>query len=137
MHLLGSLDDLSVEELIEQTNDEDKYLVETFLKKLEELVDRYIDIRREELGDPELKYSLETIRVDGNSLTVKYSKWGGCSCSSNCGYEYTEYDIGMFYLFLPEEEIRKLFSAEKERQEKEQAEKMLLEQLKKKYEESR
>ena len=37
MHLLGSLDDLSAEELIEQTNDEDKYVVEVFLKKLEKL----------------------------------------------------------------------------------------------------
>lgn len=157
MHLLGALDDLSVEELLERTNDEDKYLVETFLEKLEELVDRYIDIRREELGSPELKYSLENIVFTSDKiLTAVYSYNGGCRCSSNCGYEYDEYEIKVRNLFLPKEEIEKLFSAEKgkrlerqlqqiktqiekeekERQEKEASEKILLEQLKKKYEES-
>lgn len=156
MHLLGSLDDLSVEELIEQTNDEDKYVVEVFLKKLEKLTDRYIDIRREELGSPGLEYSLENIVFNNNgTLTAKYSSNGKCMCSSNCDYEYDDYDIGIQDLFLPEEKIREIFSAEKkkilerqiqqiktqiekeekERQEKEAAEKMLLEQLKQKYEE--
>ena len=88
MHLLGSLDDLSAEELIEQTIDEDKYVVEVFLKKLEKLIDRYIDIRREELGSPGLEYSLEVVRVDGGALTVKYSNGGGCSCGSACDYKY-------------------------------------------------
>lgn len=158
MHLLGSLDDLSVEGLLEQTNDEDKYVVETFLKNMENLVDRYIDIRREELGSPGIKYSLENIVFNNDgTLTAKYSSNGKCMCSSNCDYEYDDYDIGIQDLFLPEEKIREIFSSEKlkrlekqtqqekakkdreerERQEKETAEKALLEQLKKKYEESR
>ncbi len=156
MHLLGSLDDLSAEELICTTTNEDKYLIEIFLKKLEKLADRYIDIRREELGSPGLEYSLEVVRVDGGVLTVKYSNDGGCSCGSACDYKYKVYDIDMSYLLLSKEKIRESFSTEKkkilerqiqqiktqiekeekERQEKEAAEKMLLEQLKKKYEKS-
>ncbi len=154
---LRVLDVCSVEELIEQTTDEDKYVVEVFLKKLEKLIDRYIDIRREELGSPGLEYSLEVVRVDGDVLTAKYSNDGGCSCGSACDYKYKVYDIDMSYLLLSEEKIRESFSAEKkkilekqiqqiktqiekeekQRQEKEMAEKALLEQLKKKYEESR
>ena len=155
MHLLGLLDDLSAEELVCTTTNEDKYLIEIFLKKLEKLTDRYIDIRRQELGSPGLEYSLEVVRVDGGVLTVKYSNDGGCSCGSACDYKYKVYDIDMSYLLLSEEKIRESFSAEKkkilerqiqqiktqiekeekERQEKETAEKMLLEQLKQKYEE--
>ena len=112
MHLLGSLDDLSVEGLLEQTNDEDKYVVETFLKNMENLVDRYIDIRREELGSPELKYSLENIVFNNTGfLTAVYSYNAGCRCSSNCGYD--EYEIRLGNLLISKEEIRKLFSAEK------------------------
>jgi hypothetical protein len=154
---LKVLDTCSVEELIEQTTDEDKYVVEVFLKKLEKLTDRYIDIRREELGSPEPEYSLEVVRVNGDVLTAKYSNDGGCSCGSDCGYKYKVYDINMSHLLLSEEKIRENFSAEKEkilerqlqqiktqiekeereRQEKEMTEKALLEQLKKKYEGNR
>lgn len=120
MHLLGSLDDLSVEELIEQTNDEDKYLVETFLKKMENLVDRYISIRREELRSPELKYRLEKVVLNNSkTLTAVYS-YTECNCSSSCefGYERTEYEIKLGNLLISKEEIRKIFSAEKAETEK-------------------
>ena len=150
-----TLDVLSTEELIEKTSYEDKYLIQTFLGRMEELVDRYMSIRRGELGKPEIKYSLESVTFSSTYLTVKYSHNGGCRCSSNCGYDCDDYEIMLTDLFLSEDGIKKLFAEEKAvelqkaakklqeklaleekvRQEKESSEKLLLEQLKKKYEE--
>ena len=122
---------------------------------MEELVDRYMSIRREELGKPKIKYSLESVSFGSTYITVKYSHNGICRCSSNCAYDYDDYDIKLIDLFLSEDGIKKLFAEEKAvelqkaakklqeklaleekaRQEKEASEKLLLEQLKKKYEE--
>ncbi len=150
-----TLDVLSTEELIEKTSYEDKYLVQTFLGRMEELVDRYMSIRRGELGKPEIKYSLESVTFSSTYLTVKYSHNGICRCSSNCAYDYDDYEIMLTDLFLSEDGIKRVFAEEKAielqkaakrlqeklaleekvRQEKEASEKLLLEQLKKKYEE--
>jgi hypothetical protein len=150
-----TLDVLSTEELIEKTSYEDKYLIQTFLGRMEELVDRYMSIRRGELGKPEIKYSLESVTFSSTYITVKYSHNGGCRCSSNCGYDYDDYEIMLTDLFLSEDGIKKIFAEEKAvelqkvakwlkekadleekaRQKKENDEKVLLEQLKKKYEE--
>lgn len=150
-----TLDVLSTEELIEKTSYEDKYLIQAFLGRMEELVDRYMSIRRGELGKPEIKYSLESVTFSSTYITVKYSHNGGCRCSSNCAYYYDDYDIMLTDLFLSEDGIKKIFAEEKAvelqkaakrlqeklaleekvRQEKEASEKLLLEQLKKKYEE--
>jgi hypothetical protein len=150
-----TLDVLSTEELIEKTSYEDKYLVQAFLGRMEELVDRYMSIRRGELGKPEIKYSLESVSFSSTYLTVKYSHNGGCRCSSNCGYDCDDYEIMLTDLFLSEDRIKKIFAEEKAvelqkvakwlkekadfeekaRQKKENDEKVLLEQLKKKYEE--
>jgi hypothetical protein len=145
-----TLDVLSTEELIEKTSYEDKYLVQAFLGRMEELVDRYMSIRRGELGKPEIKYSLESVSFSSTYLTVKYSHNGGC-----CGYDCDDYEIMLTDLFLSEDRIKKIFAEEKAvelqkvakwlkekadfeekaRQKKENDEKVLLEQLKKKYEE--
>lgn len=103
---------------IEDMSEEEIERAKDLIKNLEDLVDRWISIRRKFLGTPDKSMSLEKMSVDKHSeyIIVTYSHDSGCICSArDCGYDYDTYEIYISELFFTEEDLSAIFQAEADR----------------------